>query len=65
MKATVRESECTKQALDNESENLEGCCAMCKHFYDEWADGTGKCAKAHGGITTSNNVCKLFTDYED
>lgn len=39
------------------------CCGLCAYFYDEWNDGTGKCEKAHGGITTSENQCELFRYY--
>lgn len=43
-----------------ETKDNERCCGNCLAFYDAWADGTGKCEKAHGGITTSDNVCKAW-----
>lgn len=38
----------------DELENIR-CCGTCQHFYDVWQDGTGKCSKAHGGITQSDH----------
>lgn len=41
-----------KEELEEET------CGTCCHFYDEWSDGTGKCGKAFGAITTADNTCK-------
>ena len=38
------------------------CCGNCIFFWDEWLDGTGKCARACDGITheSSGSKCKVF-----
>lgn len=53
--------------MTNETnDNCTQCCGVCQHFFDEWLDGTGKCARAHGGIThaDSGTDCSCFEDYE-
>lgn len=39
---------------------------ICKYAYDIWRDGTCKCDKAHGGITTLSQCdnCACFDDDE-
>lgn len=43
---------------------MEKRCYNCRHFYDVWNDGTGKCAGAHGGITEADNgsECKAWQE---
>lgn len=40
-------------------------CATCAFFFDEDSYGVGKCEKAHGGITSGDNRCKLYLYYYD
>lgn len=37
-------------------------CGTCCHFYDVWADGTGKCDKAHGAIAFIDWYCKYWEE---
>ena len=52
--------------MNNEENNdLDSCCFSCAYFYDVDLDGVGKCERAHGGITSGDNVCKCYLDIVD
>lgn len=55
--------------MENINESREArCCASCKHFFDVWADRTGKCELANDGICEAdggtNCPCWKYDDGE-